>query len=342
MSSKILTVTVPCYNSAAFMGNCLDSLVPGGETLEILVVDDGSPSDNTWEIAQDYEKKYPDIIRAIHQENGGFGQAVNTGMREATGKYFCIVDADDCVNTEALLNIMDKLEELEGAETPADLFLVNYVYRKEGSPDVSMNLKGAFPTDRLTTWDQMGRFSTTQYMMIHNLIYRKDVLDKTKLTLPSHICYSDNLLVMCPLRHVHSIYYMDVDYYLYTIGRPDQSVNETVQIRQLDQQLHISRLVIDSFSNIDHRALPRKLYRYMVRNLALMLATTSIFLYIRNEPGDLKKKKAIWKYARKKCPDSYFLLRTRFLSIGANLPGHIGRWLSVWGYNFTKKRLNFR
>ena len=128
------------------MGNCLDSLVPGGETLEILVVDDGSPSDNTWEIAQDYEKKYPDIIRAIHQENGGFGQAVNTGMREATGKYFCIVDADDCVNTEALLNIMDKLEELEGAETPADLFLVNYVYRKEGSPDVSMNLgpDGAF------------------------------------------------------------------------------------------------------------------------------------------------------------------------------------------------------
>jgi len=342
LNSKILTIMVPCYNSAPFMGKCIESLVPGGEDVEILVIDDGSPTDNTWEIASDYEKRYPGIIRAIHQENGGYGEAVNTGMREAVGTYFCIMDADDSANTKALLKIINRLKSLEKAGTPADLFLVNYIYKKEGTKNVRMGLKGAFETDKLLTWEETGRFALTQYLMIHNLIYRKEVLDKTGLKLPSHVCYSDNLIVMCPLQHVKSIYYMDVDYYYYTIGRPDQSVNESVQIKQLDQQLFITRLVIDSFSEMDHKKLPRKLYNYMVRNLALVLSTTSTFLYLRNAPGDIEEKKAIWDYAKEKCPDSYGRLRHRFVSRWVNIPGSIGRKISIWGYNFTNNTLNFR
>ena len=324
------------------MSACIESLIPGGEDLEILVIDDGSPNDNTWEIARSYQEKYPAIVRAIHQENGGFGEAINTGMREATGTYFSIMDADDCANTHALLRIMDKLRELENAGTGADLFLSNYVYRKKGEQDVGMSLKGVFPTDRLITWDDVGHFSLTQYIMIHNIFYRKSVLDKTGLKLPRHVCYSDNLIVMCPLQHCKSIYYMDLDYYYYTIGRPDQSVNESVQIRQLDQQLFITRLVINSFSKIDKKALPRKLYRYLVRNLALVLSTTSIFLYIRNDAGDLRRKRAIWRYAKKKCPDSYRALRMQMLPLAVNIPGPIGRYLVVRGYKFTKNNLNFR
>ena len=342
MNSKILTIMVPCYNSALFMGKCIESLVPGGKDLEILVIDDGSPSDNTWDIAREYEERYPSIIRAIHQENGGYGEAVNTGMREATGTYFCIMDADDCANTKALLKIINRLKALEQAETPADLFLVNYIYKKEGTKNVRMNLRGAFEADKLLTWDQMGRFALTQYLMIHNLIYRKSILDMTNLKLPSHVCYSDNLIVMCPLQYVKTIYYMDVDYYYYTIGRPGQSVNESVQIKQLDQQIFITRLVIDKFAEIDHKKLPKKLYSYMVRNLALVLSTTSTFLYLRNAPGDVEEKKAIWKYAKEKCPDAYGRIKRRFVSVWVNFPGSFGRKVSVWGYNFTNKMLNFR
>ncbi len=342
MNAKILTITVPCYNSAPFMSACLDSLIPGGDDLEILVVDDGSPADNTWEIACSYQQRYPTIIRALHQENGGFGEAVNTGMREATGTYFSIMDADDCANTEALLQIMKRLRKLENEGTGADLFLSNYVYRKKGEKDVVMDLKGVFPPERLISWDDIGRFSTTQYIMIHNIFYRKSVLDKTELRLPPHVCYSDNLIVMCPLAHCKSIYYMDVDYYYYNIGRPDQSVNETVQIRQLDQQLFIARLVVDNFAKMDRRSLPVKLYKYLVRNMALILCTTSMFLYIRNAEGDLEEKKALWEYAKMKCPDSFSLLKRQFLSVWANFPGRLGRKLSVFGYTFTKNNLNFR
>ena len=61
---------------------CIESLLTGGEDVEILVVDDGS-KDRTAEIADAYAEKYPTIVRAIHQENGGHGEAVNAGIRKA-------------------------------------------------------------------------------------------------------------------------------------------------------------------------------------------------------------------------------------------------------------------
>ena len=76
------------------MEKCIDSLLVGGEDVEILVVDDGS-SDRTAEIADAYAEKYPTIVKAIHQENGGHGEAVNAGIRNATGLYFKVVDSDD-------------------------------------------------------------------------------------------------------------------------------------------------------------------------------------------------------------------------------------------------------
>ena len=73
---KLLTFAIPCYNSQDYMEHCIDSILPGGEDIEILIIDDGS-KDRTAEIADDYERRYPGIVRAIHQENGGHGEAVN-------------------------------------------------------------------------------------------------------------------------------------------------------------------------------------------------------------------------------------------------------------------------
>ena len=81
---KVLSVVIPCYNSEAYMEKCIESILPGGKEVEILIVDDGS-SDRTAEIADAYAEKYPEIVRAIHQPNGGHGAAVNTGLRHAPG-----------------------------------------------------------------------------------------------------------------------------------------------------------------------------------------------------------------------------------------------------------------
>ena len=84
---KILSIAVPCYNSQEYMRKCVDSLLKGGEDVEILIVDDGS-KDDTLKIARDYEEKYPTIVKAIHQENKGHGGAVNTGNQPVSADAF--------------------------------------------------------------------------------------------------------------------------------------------------------------------------------------------------------------------------------------------------------------
>src|SRR5699024_7661930 len=122
---KLITFTVPCYNSAAYMEHCIQTLLPAGEEAEIILVDDGS-SDETGAIADTWAEKYPTIIRAIHQENGGHGEGVNQGIRNASGLYFKVVDSDDWLDAEALQKVMAKLREFAAMETPVDLLLCNY------------------------------------------------------------------------------------------------------------------------------------------------------------------------------------------------------------------------
>ena len=98
---KLLSIAVPCYNSEDYMRHCIETLLPGGEDVEIIIVDDGSTKDRTAEIADEYAAKYPGIVKAVHQENGGHGEAVNTGLRNATGLYFKVVDSDDWLDTES-------------------------------------------------------------------------------------------------------------------------------------------------------------------------------------------------------------------------------------------------
>lgn len=117
---KLLSVTIPSYNSQDYMEHCIESLLPGGEDVEIIVVDDGS-TDRTAEIADAYAEKYPTIVKAVHQENGGHGEAVNAGIRNATGLYFKVVDSDDWVDGEAYQRVLDTLRDLSGGSAALDM-----------------------------------------------------------------------------------------------------------------------------------------------------------------------------------------------------------------------------
>ena len=91
---KLITFAVPCYNSEAYMRGCVDSLLAGGERVEIIIIDDGS-TDATGAIADEYASQYPTIVKVVHQENGGHGEGINQGVKNATGIYFKVVDSDD-------------------------------------------------------------------------------------------------------------------------------------------------------------------------------------------------------------------------------------------------------
>ena len=124
---KLISFTVPCYNSQSYMRKCVDSLLTGGDDVEIIIVNDGS-KDDTINIANEYAEKYPSIVRVIDKENGGHGSGVNAGLRLAQGLYYKVVDSDDWLDEEALTKLIAKIKEhLEEGNVP-DLYITNFIY----------------------------------------------------------------------------------------------------------------------------------------------------------------------------------------------------------------------
>ena len=172
---KLITFAVPCYNSAAYMEHCVDTLLQGGDDIEIILVDDGSTKDDTPAICDRYAEQYPDIVRAIHQENGGHGEGVNQGIRNARGIYYKVVDSDDWVDTDALRQVLDKLRQFTRDGKPIDLMIANYVYEHvEDNTQRPVNYRNVFPVGRVFNWRHIGRFRPSQYLLMHSVIYRSE------------------------------------------------------------------------------------------------------------------------------------------------------------------------
>ncbi len=336
---KILTAVIPCYNSEAYMEKCIESLLTGGSDMEIIIVDDGS-TDKTAIIADDYAKKYPDIIRTIHRENGGHGEAVNTGLENARGLYFKVVDSDDWVKESALKAVLNTLKDLLGGDRVLDLLITNFVYEKTGQKKKKvMHYKPALPADRMLGWGEVRHFRKGQYLLMHSVIYRTKLLRDCGLKLPGHTFYVDNLYVFEPLPHVKTLYYLDVNLYRYFIGREDQSVNERVMIGRIDQQLFVNRRMIDF---ITENSVPnKKLYSYMLNYLEIMMVVSSILLIKEGSPESLKKKKELWEYLRGKNVFVYFRLRHSIIGESINLPGRGGRKILVGGYKIAQRVVGF-
>ncbi len=337
---KLLTFAVPCYNSAEYMRKCIESLLPGGDEVEILIVDDGSQKDNTLEIAREYETKYPGICRAIHQENGGHGEAVNTGLRNAAGIFFKVVDSDDWVDPEAYREVLATLRRFVQNNETLDMLLTNFVYEKQGARRKKvMNYHTAFPARQLCGWNDVRHFHVGQYILMHSVVYRTQMLRNSGLELPKHTFYVDNIFVYQPLPFVHTIYYLDVNFYRYFIGRSDQSVNEQIMIGRIDQQYLVTRIMLSCYDPA--KIQPAKLRRYMVNYLDIMMTICSILSIRSNTEENLQKKKELWQSLRQKNLPLYLRLRCGFLGQAVNLPGKQGRKIASGGYRIAQKFYGF-
>lgn len=335
---KILSFAIPCYNSAEYMEKCIKSVLTGGEDVEIIIVDDGSSKDDTAKIADKYAEKFPTIVKAVHQENGGHGQAVNTGLLNATGKYFKVVDSDDWVDQKSYKKILATLKSFEKDDEP-DMVIANYVYEKVGAKRKKViRYDNVFPQEQMFGWDDIGKFKIDQYILMHSVIYRTQLLKDCGLELPKHTFYVDNIFVFEPLPMVKKMYYVNTNFYRYFIGRDDQSVNETVMISRIDQQIRVTKRMIDFFlqSDIDNK----KCKMYMRNYLRIMMEVSSIFLILSGTEENLAKKKELWDYT-KKDKKLHSMLRYSILGYSVNLPGKTGRFISRAGYRFMNKWIGF-
>ena len=336
---KLLSVAIPCYNSEAYMEKCIDSLLVGGEEVEILNVDDGS-TDKTAEIADAYAEKYPTIVRAIHQENGGHGEAVNAGIRNAQGLYFKVVDSDDWVNKEAYEKILKTLEELLRGPKTVDLFISNFVYEKQGvTRKKVMQYRHCFPQGEVFGWSDIGHMQKGKYLLMHSMIYRTQLLQQCGLELPKHTFYVDNLFAYEPLPYVKNMYYLDVNFYRYFIGRDDQSVNEKVMIKRIDQQIRVNKMMVDVYNRGNFTN--KRLRAYMFSYLDIITTVSSIMLIRAETEEALQKKKELLEYIKSENRVLYRKLRHSLFGRVMNLPGKGGRKMSVAAYKISQKFYGF-
>ena len=334
---KLLTVTVPCYNSEAYMEKCVESLLVGGDRVEIIIINDGS-KDRTGEIADAYVAKYPNIVRVVHQENGGHGEGINQGVIHATGKYFKVVDSDDVVS-EDFPAFLDKLEELE-AQGGVDYIATNYYYvHTDGVGDRSISYKNALPQGKIFGWDDTKKFKIHQLLTIHSSTFRTELMRQCAEPLPKHVFYEDNLMVYRVLPKVEKMYYMNIDLYRYWIGRPDQSVQEEVMKKRYTHQLMVTERCfrtcrLDEIKN-------KRLRAYLKHEFFVMFGISILYARLNKSDEADANLDRMWQA----CIDhdakwgKHFRYRTPLALIC--LPGRFGRNFGVFIYRLANKIVRF-
>ena len=265
---KLLSIAIPCYNSEAYMENCIKSLLPGGDEVE------------------------------------------------------------------------KTLEELVKGSKTVDLLISNFVYEKQGATRKKvMQYRHCLPVNQIFTWNEVGHMPKGKYLLMHSMIYRTQLLLECNLTLPEHTFYVDNIFAFDPLPYVQNMYYLDTNFYRYFIGRDDQSVNETVMIRRIDQQLRVNKLMVNSYTSCG--SMNKRTRAYMISYLDIITTISSIMLIRSGTKEALDKKKELLEYIRSTNRALYGKLRHSLMGNFMNLPGRGGRKVSVAAYKLCQKFYGF-
>lgn len=250
----VLTVVVPAYNAQDYLKNCLDSLCLPEllDKIEIIVVDDGS-TDQTGQLADQYQNRYPHTVRVIHKENGGHGSGINCGIKAARGRYFKVVDSDDWVDADGFRNLIKSLDSSpalnnngfydQGPDVVVSGFLWafdNGSGREETFP-TKAEIRKPFPGviyEMIYDFDQV---ADKIYVKMHGMTIRTSILKEHGIQVDENCFYVDTEYVLYPIPFIQTISFIRDFVYQYRIGRAGQSVDPQKMLRlqaDYDRVLH--------------------------------------------------------------------------------------------------------
>ena len=216
--------------------------------------------DDTAMIAKDYEKRFPSAIRVIHKENGGHGSTINRGIREANGKYFRALDADDWLNTSALKHLVTRL-----SDTEADLIVSPFCECHEDGTETVISGFSALEREGYYTLEEV--VANVLWMPYHALIFRTQMLRERGVVLDEKCFYEDTEYMLYPLPYVNRVYYFNEYLYCYRVGLAGQSVSSASRIKHLDDAWLVTEHLLGFLKN-RKETLSQGLYDYMVRVIA--------------------------------------------------------------------------
>ena len=244
---KNLTIIIPTYNMEKYLHKCLDSLIindEGMKQLEVLVINDGS-KDSSSQIAHEYQDKYPNTFRVIDKENGNYGSCINRGLKEATGKYVKVLDADDSFNNEGFKSYLKLLQEID-----VDLIVTDYVIVNESGKELNRIKRSISGGKVLPISDTIDEFLHPQIQM-HAVTYKTQNLRDINYYQTEGISYTDQEWMFIPMITVNTLYYYPVVVYEYLVGRAGQTVEMDAHIRNISHHIKSDYAMLNHFKLID-------------------------------------------------------------------------------------------
>lgn len=333
---KLLSIVVCCYNSQEYMSTAIECLLKGGEDVEIIVVDDGS-KDDTGKIADSYAIKYPSIVKVIHQENGGHGAGVQTGIEYATGQFFKIVDSDDWLEDDIYQLMLNKIRELGNQ---VDLFINDYSYYPEKKKGTTIHFKDKIKLwNQVITWKDVKHFRLEQNLIIHSCIFKTSMLKEANLQIPTHTFYEDDYIVYAALRNVNKLCYVPKSLYCYYVGRAGQSVQKDVAIKRYKDYLKVAMACIKEFDIYDYKK-DKYLFRILYHEIRIFISLGFVHAQLNgsdNAKRDLRIFLREFKVANKRL---YHKIRYRSLSVPLVLPV-FGRLFAKISYSLSHLFVKF-
>lgn len=304
---KILTVVIPTYNMQDYLRRCLDSLIVPEEQmsqLEVLVINDGSKDDSS-AIAHEYQDKYTETFRVIDKDNGNYGSCVNRGLKEATGKYIKILDADDYFNSKNLTSFLTFLRDVDVDLVISDNDVINE------NDNVTFRRTYKMPEKKvLSFYDYCD--NVLHYIQMHVVTYNRHIFDGLEYHQTEGISYTDQEWIFLPMSRVKTFMYFNKTLYMYFIGRDGQTMDAKVMSRRVS---HIIKIVQNGFESLkccDLSVEPLKIYLFdqlaynigSVYNLAIKhkaiskKETIDFDTYVRDNNIEIYNKIASFHFSR--------------------------------------------
>lgn len=276
---KVLSIVIPTYNMEKYLGKCLDSLIidENMESLEILVINDGS-KDGSLSIAQSYYKKYPNTFKVIDKKNGNYGSCINRRLKEATGKYIKILDADDYFNKAELIQLIDKMKSID-----TDVVITDYQLVSESNAILAdVSFKWLLNTDCEYNIGNILSQELTDKIQMHAISYRLDFLKNINYIQTEGISYTDQEWVFTPIALATSLYYIHLHVYNYLIGREGQTMNTEIYDRNSNQLVTLLKSLVYRINEIEIDAQRRKYLERRISQLLCKLYQIYIYRKYRN------------------------------------------------------------
>lgn len=255
--NKILSVVIPTYNMEKYLRRCLDSLIIDDKELfdhlEALVINDGS-KDSSSAIAHEYQEKFPNVFRVIDKENGNYGSCVNRGLKEATGEYIKILDADDYFANSCFTNFLKELSTVG-----ADVVITDYnVVDLNGG--ITKKWKFAFPKGELLKISDFCNVYDFKVLQMHAIAYKRSVLVENGYKQTEGISYTDQEWMFYPMSFMNDFTYYSLPLYQYVLGREGQTMDENVRKKTIS---HMTKILYRQAEFLNHSDSQEEMQRYL-------------------------------------------------------------------------------